>query len=70
MVPWLSTNFKIFPKAQKINNEIKMKNDARIEWIIMACKGTCVRHKALGHMLVTVIVILVGRNDVKYVISS
>lgn len=26
-----------------------MTNDARIEWIIMACKGICVRHKAHRH---------------------
>ena len=28
-------------KAKKINNEIKMTKDARIEWIIMICKGIC-----------------------------
>ena len=42
MVPRPHTNFNIFPKAQKINNEIKMKNDATT----MTCKGICVRHKA------------------------
>jgi hypothetical protein len=44
-----------------------MKNDARI---IMICKGFASDIKHLGHMIITVIVILLGRNDVKYVRSS
>ena len=48
---------------------MKMTNDATIEWIIMTCKGICIRHKA-PRPVNTVIVILLGRNDVKYVRSS